>query len=69
MTATQATHARRISRRAMARREQRLEESKAIAAIVLLFLAFLFAGTLDYEDERRELERWERQGITVIRDW
>lgn len=46
-----------------------MEESKAIAAIVLLFLAFLFAGTLDYEDERRELERWERQGITVIRDW
>ena len=69
MTITQATGARHVSRRAQVQRERRWEEIKTIAVIVFLMLAFMFAGTLDYQDEQREMEYWHNQGITVTRDW
>jgi hypothetical protein len=58
-----------MSRRAIAHREQRWEEFKAIIGIALAVLAFMLAGTLDYQDERAQAERWEERGITIATDW
>ena len=45
------------------------EEAKAIIAAIFMLIAFLLAGTIDYQAEQREAEIWQERGITVIRDW
>lgn len=42
-----------------------------VGILVMLVLIALFAivGTMDYEDEQREIAYWESQGIHIARDW
>lgn len=65
-----ATHEIR-SRTARYDREERMrrEEAKAIIAAIFMLIAFLLAGTIDYQTEQREAQIWQERGITVIRDW
>ena len=40
-----------------------------IGLIALVILLFSIAGSGDYADPKTEVERWERQGITVDLGW
>ena len=61
------------------RRQQALQEQRArqalreaiIGMLVTLILIALFSivGTMDYQDEQREIAYWESQGIHIARDW
>ena len=68
------THAQalRYQRRAAlrARKAEQIREA-ALAAIFifLLLVAMGITGTMDYEDEMREIAYWESQGIHIVRDW
>lgn len=67
MTSTQYA---RLERRRMRaeRQQQALRETVSIVVLLVFFiLAFAFAGTLDYQDECRELGYWAQQGLAVPR--
>ena len=67
MTATQAMRYQRRQARAERERQQRIETAKGIAALLLVLLAFLVAGTIEYPDGQAEVARWESQGVTIHR--
>lgn len=52
------------------RARQALREA-IIGMLVTLILIALFSivGTMDYQDEQREIAYWESQGIHIARDW
>ena len=76
MTETQALICQRRQAR-LERRQERIEQERrelretilGIVALIFLLMAFIWAGTMDYQDEQREIAYWESQGIHIVRDW
>ncbi|MBQ9317405.1 MAG: hypothetical protein IJ203_11375 [Atopobiaceae bacterium] len=69
MTAQQAMRMKRRRIQAEQQRKERIELLAGIAALIFILIAFAIAGTMDYQDEQRELAYWESQGIHIVRDW
>ena len=69
MTAQQAMRYERRRQRELQRREDIKSTVYAILVLAFIFAAFAFAGTLDYQDEQREIAYWESRGIHIVRDW
>lgn len=72
MTKSQALRYERRRQEELQRQRARQALKDAIVGIlVMLVLIALFAivGTMDYEDEQREIAYWESQGIHIARDW
>lgn len=67
MSTTQAMRYERRAARAAQERRERCEMAAGIAALIVFLLAFAIAGTMDFQDEQRELAFWESQGITIQR--
>ena len=52
----------------MAMRKGRIRETiLAILALAYMLFAFAAAGTLDYQDETRDLALWQERGVTIPR--
>lgn len=69
MTQAQALRYRRRAERRARKREQARETAFGLIFLLMLLLAFGWAGSMDYEDETREIAYWESQGINIVRDW
>lgn len=72
MTKSQALRYERRRQEELQRQRARQALKDAIVGIlVMLALIALFAivGTMDYEDEQREIAYWESHGIHIARDW
>ena len=67
MTATQRMRYQRRAQRAAEERRERAELIFGILTLLFALIAFAIAGTSDYEDEVRQISKWEERGITVAR--
>lgn len=69
MTTKAALRYQRRAERAARERQERTEAVKAALFGLLILLAFLLAGTADYQEEQRQIAYWADRGVTVSRGW
>ena len=67
MTEAQVLRAERRQMVAERRRQRRIETALTILGIILAIAAFAIAGTMDYNDEMRDLAFWAERGVTIQR--
>ena len=67
MTQAQALRQQRRDEREAQRRDEVRQTILGVVFIALLIALYFLVGTQDYMDDRREIERWESQGITITR--
>lgn len=67
MTAQQALRYERRRRQELERRQNMRNLALVILLAIYLIFAFAVAGTMDYQDETRELALWAERGVTIQR--
>lgn len=63
MTASQYQRQLARQRRREQERRERIETAKGLIALALIVLAFLLAGTIEYQDEMQERSYWADRGV------
>lgn len=63
MTASQYQRYLARQRRREQERRERIETAKGLIALALMVLAFLLAGTLEYQDTLAERSYWADRGV------
>ena len=67
MSTAQALRYERRRRQELERQRRIRETILAILALAYMLFAFAVAGTLDYQDETRDLALWQERGVTIQR--
>ena len=67
MTPAQALRLERRAAKAAQERREREEMAAAIVALLLILTAFAIGGTMDFQDETRDLAYWRERGVIVQR--
>ena len=67
MTASQRMRYQRRAQRVAEERRARAELIYGILTLLFALACFAIAGTSDYEDEVRQISRWEDRGVSVAR--